>query len=157
MYRTFKHRVQRVAAWSVVVTSTLAIAVVASAVGFSSSSTHSSTAPTVSVTTTSSPTGAGAQLSSSTSASRAAPIPGLVVAVSGTSLSVVKASGARVNYAMDSSTVVLRGRSITTVAALAVGEQVIVLASPRNATFAETIGILPSTGGDDASSTSHDS
>ncbi|MBW4076991.1 MAG: hypothetical protein HIU84_00455 [Acidobacteria bacterium] len=111
------------------------------------SSTPSAHATSGSVTTTA---GAVATSQPSTSATLiSAPTPhvsavaGTVTSLSGSSVSIRSRSGATLTYGLNSSTIVMRGRTRTTLASVNVATSVYVMPSTSSPTMAAAIGIIP--------------
>ncbi len=78
-------------------------------------------------------------------------VSGIVTALSNSSVSIRSRTGATLTYALNSSTVVMQGRTKTTLASVRVGTQVFLVPAASSPTTAAAIGIVPVTAGGESS------
>ena len=111
----------------------------------------SSTTVTAGTVTTSQPQSSASATLVSTSAPHVSAVAGTVTTLSGSSLSIRSRSGAALTYGLNSSTIVMKGRTRTTLASVKVGTPVYVVPSTSSPTVAAAIGIIPATVGGEPS------
>jgi len=134
MYRSTKKKVVKQASISAVV----ALGALATGIGIAGASPsahhHDGTAPTSRDATTTTPTPPVGPLGHR-------PPGGVVTAVSATSITLSDPSGATSTFAIDSSTTVSKDRAASTLAALAVGDEVRIIPTAPGSTTAKSIDI----------------
>ncbi len=106
---------------------------------------------TAGTVTTSQPQSSASATLVSTSAPHVSAVAGTVTTLSGSSLSIRSRSGAALTYGLNSSTIVMKGRTRTTLASVKVGTPVYVVPSTSSPTVAAAIGIIPATVGGEPS------
>jgi hypothetical protein len=106
---------------------------------------------TAGTVTTSQPQSSASATLVSTSAPHVSAVAGTVTTLSGSSLSIRARSGAALTYGLNSSTIVMKGRTRTSLASVKVGTPVYVVPSTSSPTVAAAIGIIPATVGGEPS------
>ncbi len=106
---------------------------------------------TAGTVTTSQPQSSASATLVSTSAPHVSAVAGTVTTLSGSSLSIRARSGAALTYGLNSSTIVMKGRTRTSLASVKVGTPVYVVPSTSSPAVAAAIGIIPATVGGEPS------